>query len=175
LFEHRGEQSLANLLFAVLQCREVFAVIESSVAALAQPFDAADEFSPNHAGSIVQICTIINTLTMVAPSCKNSHPGDLSIPLHLASERELRQLVDSASTPQHSCLEPSSTGKRPVPWPHLIRMTLAMKQDVALDPLNLALLGAGAVVAYAQRDAHPIQPTGFWAIPVRSAEWADYT
>ncbi len=75
-------------------------------------------------------------------------------------KKESRKILDSTSTPQHSCSKPDATGKRPALCPHLVRMALAKKQDVALDPPNLTLLGADTVVAHAQRVAHPIQPGG---------------
>ncbi len=63
--------------------------------------------------------------------------------------------------PRHACRGPSVTGRRPVPQPLLTRMTLAMKQDVGLDPLNVGRLGADTVVAHAQHSAYVIQQSGF--------------
>jgi len=40
---------------------------------------------------------------------------------------------------------------------HLLRVTLAMKQDVALDPVDLGVLGPDAVVAHPNRLTHRVQ------------------
>jgi len=39
---------------------------------------------------------------------------------------------------------------------HLLRVTLAMKQDVALDPVDLGVLGPDAVVAHPYRLTHRV-------------------
>jgi len=40
---------------------------------------------------------------------------------------------------------------------HLLRVTLAVKQDVPLEPVDLGVLGPDAVVAHAYRLTHRVQ------------------